>query len=111
MNPGDLREVVTIQTQSNATSGDFGRPSSGDEAQWSDAATIRAEVRERAASTTERGGRSVQDWDVTMKVRPHPDLSKNARLKYNGDTYRIQSIRRMGRMQRYREIEAIYSGD
>jgi len=111
MNPGELREVVTIQTISNATNDDLGRPGAGEEAQWSDTATVRAQVSERSSSTEERGGRSVPDYTVTVLMRNHPDLSRNARIKHQGDTLRIQSIRDHGRMNRYRELECRFSGD
>lgn len=111
INPGRLREVVTIQTASNATNDEFGRPSGGQEAQWSDEATVRAEVSEESGSSNQRGGRNDADRGVTVLMRDHPDLSRDARLKYNGDTLRIQSIRQSGRMRRMREVNCVFSGD
>lgn len=111
MNPGDLREVVTILIKSNASNDDFGRPSAGDDAQWTEGPTVRARVREEASTTDERGGRNVPNEGVNLLMRDHPKLTRSARLKYNGDTLRIQSISKHGRMNRYKQVECIYSGD
>lgn len=110
-NPGRLREKFTIQVADRAVADELGRPDSGVDAQWQDAATVRGEITENLSSSEERGGRNNRNQRITAKMRDHPKLSIDSRLIWRGKTLRIQSIRQSGRLNRYREVECIYSGD
>lgn len=111
--PGNLRDVLELQVQDKDPSrGSTGRPNGT--STWSTVGTVRGDVQEEGSGGNERGGRNRPDETYVVRMHDHPKLSTTARLiwKNGGDqTLRVQSVTRVGDMDRYRDVRCTYTGD
>lgn len=110
MNPGTLRERVTLLVPVDDLEGDeYGRAASS---RFTEAGTFRARVRERDLGTENiRAGRDEPLQRVMVTLRHRDDVTTRAKFRWRGRTLRIVNVGAADVRHRYLVCECAYAGD
>lgn len=114
MNPGRLREVITVQKQSSNAAGPHRSPERS-ESPWTDEFTDRATVSLDNQRSDIVGGQEEPKQRATFTVRSRAEYRANditqKRIVWQGEAYEIESTAPVDPQRRYLEVSTIYSGE
>lgn len=91
MRAGNLDRVIQIQNASTVKNV-FGTPIQT----WAPVTTMRAQQLQNAATNSE-GIREVSDDTITFRMRFIDGVTLESRVTYNGQQFKIQSVKEIGR--------------
>jgi len=102
---GELDQQVALYSSTSAQDS-VGQPIKT----WTLSDTVPARVDEAHGNETTQGNEITEKQPITVIIRGGSGVQTEWKLVYNSDTYRIVSVRRMGR-DHWTEIKAVNVGD
>lgn len=108
INPGRLREVVTLQNPKTVTSDQYGRPTDDT---YETVEDLRADVDEDPSGEEyRRAGQDKPRADVVLTMRARDDVDTRSRFLWRGKTLRVETPARIDRMRRWMIVECVFGG-